>query len=212
MKFFKHYKNKPYKFIGIAKHSETLDDVVIYETRYENNTAKLWVRPKEMFFSSVEVNGQAIPRFQEVPLRIQGTSEIGSEEIQSIAVIMKEAFGEWDRKYFDATFNYRKTFQLFIAEVEGKPVGFKLGYEQSEGEFYSWLGGVLPEYRGLGIAADLMKAQHDWCRKHGYQKIQTKTQNRFREMLLLNLKFGFDVIGLHTSTSGEPKIILEKRL
>ncbi len=33
MKLFRHYKNKPYKYIGTAKHSETLEDMVIYETR-----------------------------------------------------------------------------------------------------------------------------------------------------------------------------------
>jgi hypothetical protein len=42
MKLYNHYKNKPYKYIGEAKHSETLEDVVIYETRYENKIGKLW--------------------------------------------------------------------------------------------------------------------------------------------------------------------------
>lgn len=55
-----------------------------------------------------------------------------------------------------------------------------------------------------------MKKQHEWCQMNGYSKVQTKTQNRFREMLLLNIRFGFDIIGYHMSNEGGPKIILEK--
>ncbi len=69
-------------------------------------------------------------------------------------------------------------------------------------EFYSWLGGVDPVYRGLGIASQLMTTQHSWSRKKGYAKVQTKTQNRFRSMLILNLNHGFEVIGTHTSDEG----------
>lgn len=53
-----------YKVIGFAKHSETLEDLVVYECLYENPKSKLWVRPLKMFFETVEVNGQKIPRFK----------------------------------------------------------------------------------------------------------------------------------------------------
>ncbi len=126
--------------------------------------------------------------------------------------IIKEAFGEWDPKWFYSTFNKHKKFYLNTAYIEDQPVAFKLGYEIDQTEFYSWLGGVIPDYRGLGIAADLMRHQHQWCQENGYKKIQTKTQNRFRDMLLLNIRFGFEIIGMHDSNEGGPKIILEKKL
>lgn len=59
---YEHYKGKKYKVIGIAKHSETLEDFVVYEPQYES-IAKLWVRPLSMFLETVEVEGKTVPRF-----------------------------------------------------------------------------------------------------------------------------------------------------
>ncbi len=62
---YRHYKSgKLYNVIGIAKHSETLEDLVVYEALYANPENKLWVRPKVMFLEEVEINGQNRPRFE----------------------------------------------------------------------------------------------------------------------------------------------------
>ena len=63
---YEHYKGKKYRVIGVAKHSETLEDLVVYEPLYENTTSKLWVRPLAMFLETVEVNGKRVPRFKYV--------------------------------------------------------------------------------------------------------------------------------------------------
>jgi GNAT superfamily N-acetyltransferase len=212
MKLYHHYKNMPYKYLGLARHSETLEEMVIYETRYENDKGKIWVRPKNMFFEPVHVGGQSVPRFKEVPLKLIATTNVAEAEVNLIAPVIEKAFGEWDPNWFYSKFKNHKKFHLVTAFIEDKAVGFKLGFEHDPRQFYSWLGGVIPEYRGLGIASDLMNHQHEWCCKEGYTKIQTKTQNRFREMLILNLKHGFEVIGTHQSDEGGFKIILEKRL
>jgi hypothetical protein len=60
---YRHYKGGEYRLIGIAKHSETLEDLVVYETLYENDLSKLWVRPLKMFTECVEVDGKQISRF-----------------------------------------------------------------------------------------------------------------------------------------------------
>ncbi len=60
---YRHYKGKEYRVIGEAKHSETLEDMVLYEPLYES-VSKYWVRPKEMFLEDVEVNGNKVKRFQ----------------------------------------------------------------------------------------------------------------------------------------------------
>lgn len=57
-----HYKGNEYTVLGVARHSETLDDVVVY--RQEYGEYGLWVRPKRMFLETVNVNGQDVPRFQ----------------------------------------------------------------------------------------------------------------------------------------------------
>ena len=61
---YRHYKGKEYETIGIAKHSETLKDLVVYEALYDNEVSKLWVRPLEMFMEDVEIDGKKVPRFK----------------------------------------------------------------------------------------------------------------------------------------------------
>ena len=61
---YKHSKKGTlYRVIGIAKHSETLEDMVIYEAQYDNPVSKVWVRPANMFLEEVEVEGVKVPRF-----------------------------------------------------------------------------------------------------------------------------------------------------
>lgn len=61
---YKHYKGNEYKVLGVAKHSETLEELVIYEALYDNPEVKLWVRLKKMFEEEIEVNGEKISRFK----------------------------------------------------------------------------------------------------------------------------------------------------
>jgi hypothetical protein len=61
---YKHSKTENlYKVHFVAKHSETLEDMVVYEALYENDKSKYWVRPISMFEKIVEVNGQKVSRF-----------------------------------------------------------------------------------------------------------------------------------------------------
>jgi hypothetical protein len=59
---YRHYKGKEYTVIGVARHSETDEEVVVYRQEYGDHS--LWVRPKAMFMEMVEVTGQSLPRFQ----------------------------------------------------------------------------------------------------------------------------------------------------
>lgn len=61
---YQHYKGMNYIVHDLVRHSETLEWMVFYECLYENPKGKLWVRPKEMFLESVEVEGKMRPRFQ----------------------------------------------------------------------------------------------------------------------------------------------------
>ena len=53
-----------YKVIGVAKHSETFEELVVYECLYDNPGGKLWVRPLKMFTEDVKINGKKTPRFK----------------------------------------------------------------------------------------------------------------------------------------------------
>ena len=59
---YRHYKGKEYTVLGVARHSETDEEMVVYRQEYGDHG--LWVRPKAMFVEMVEVNGQLVPRFQ----------------------------------------------------------------------------------------------------------------------------------------------------
>ena len=61
---YKHYKGKLYEVIGIARHSETLEELVVYRALYQNEGENLWVRPLKMFLEEVEIEGKKIPRFE----------------------------------------------------------------------------------------------------------------------------------------------------
>jgi len=59
---YRHYKGKEYTVIGVARHSETEEELVVYRKEYDDHG--LWVRPLAMFLENVEVQGQATSRFQ----------------------------------------------------------------------------------------------------------------------------------------------------
>jgi len=59
---YRHFKGNKYQVIGVAKHSESQDYLVIYRPLYGDGG--LWVRPLQMFVEKVEVEGQMLPRFE----------------------------------------------------------------------------------------------------------------------------------------------------
>lgn len=63
---YRHYKGMMYRAIDIVRHSETLEEMVLYETLYENELGRLWVRPKEMFLGEIELDGKRARRFAPV--------------------------------------------------------------------------------------------------------------------------------------------------
>jgi len=65
--YYLHYKNKPYKLLGIVRHSETLEEMILYRALYTSKDfgKKVeWIRPKEMFFENVTIDGVEVPRFR----------------------------------------------------------------------------------------------------------------------------------------------------
>lgn len=59
---YEHYKGRQYKVLGVARHSETLEELVVYQALYGEND--IWVRPLDMFIEEVEVDGKSVPRFR----------------------------------------------------------------------------------------------------------------------------------------------------
>ena len=58
---YRHYKGKDYEVIGVVRHSETLEPLVLYRTLYGDFGS--WVRPYDMFTGEVQHEGRRQPRF-----------------------------------------------------------------------------------------------------------------------------------------------------
>ncbi|MDP3800305.1 MAG: DUF1653 domain-containing protein [bacterium] len=71
---YEHYKGNRYKVINIARHSETLEELVVYQALYGERG--IWVRPLGMFLEKVKVDGKKIPRFTPTSSRLRGTSKV----------------------------------------------------------------------------------------------------------------------------------------
>ncbi len=212
MKLYRHYKNKPYKYLGIAKHSETLEEVVLYETLYENELGKLWVRPRKMFEEDIQLNGKAQARFAKIPLEVKTLEKISSEDLFELKPLFESVFNDWDQIRLAVDLKERSSIHLQKAYIDDTLVAFQIGYEHSLETFFSWLGAVKPEFRNLGIASDLMHRQQEWCRARGYKKVQMEIPNYRKEMLVLNLKTGFEFTGVKNDIKDGLNLIMEKKL
>lgn len=64
---YKHFKGNEYKVIGVGRHSETLEKLVVYQALYDNeiygNNA-IWVRPLSLFLARKNVKGKEVPAFE----------------------------------------------------------------------------------------------------------------------------------------------------
>lgn len=95
-----------------------------------------------------------------------------------------------------------------------QPVGFKVGYQSTQKSiFYSWMGGILPQYRRMGIAQRLANTQEQWARDHHYTHIRFKTRNRLKQMLIFALSNGFDILEvIRKDTQADYRILLQKEI
>jgi hypothetical protein len=59
---YRHYKGNEYTVLGVARHSETHEELVVYRQEYGDRA--LWVRPRAMFEESVTIDGREMPRFR----------------------------------------------------------------------------------------------------------------------------------------------------
>ena len=133
------------------------------------------------------------------------------------AVVLSRQLPEFTDPYDEQEYKKRlngSPHLILIAYWDNQPAGFKVGYERhNDGSFYSWLGGVLPEFRQKGIAKKLAKTQEEWAWNQGYKKIRFKTRNRHRNMLRFAIDHAFQIIAVEPeATLEEYRIWMEKDL
>jgi len=59
---YEHYKGLRYRLLHVARHSETLEEYVVYQALYGDQT--VWIRPLPMFMEQIQIEGKQVPRFR----------------------------------------------------------------------------------------------------------------------------------------------------
>jgi len=101
-----------------------------------------------------------------------------------------------------------------VAEKDGELLAFKVGYQDNvPNTFYSWMGGVRPEFRKHGIADALAAYQENWSREKGFKHIYFKTRNRIPAMISFGLSRGFKIIEvIHKGGVEDYRVVMMKEL
>jgi predicted GNAT superfamily acetyltransferase len=139
-------------------------------------------------------------------------NDLNPLQLRGVMDLYKNIFGTDKMDKVSYRLKTMRPMHIACAQEGDVLIGFKIGYAIDKNVFYSWLGGVDERYRGKGIAAQLMTLQHDWCKRQGFKKIRTKTMNKWRNMLILNIKAGFDIVETYRDEHNILKIVLEKTL
>ena len=107
-----------------------------------------------------------------------------------------------------------RVYLALVAEKDGELLGFKVGYQDDEpSTFYSWMGGVRPEFRKYGIADALAEYQENWAKEKGFTSVFFKTRNRFPAMISFGLKRGFKIVQVIRKGGVEDyRVVMSKRL
>jgi ribosomal protein S18 acetylase RimI-like enzyme len=76
-----------------------------------------------------------------------------------------------------------KVSLILIAETNSEICGFKVGYGIDDKTFYSWVGGVSPKYRRVGVAQALLDTQESWVWANDFRTIRVKTSLKYPAMI-----------------------------
>lgn len=127
---YRHYKGKEYVVLDVARHSETEEELVVYRQDYGDRG--LWVRPKNMFIETVEVDGQQVPRFQ-----YMGPEESRSSRQNLFADIPTNLPQELVQTLAKSD---HLRIERIVSLGHASPEGFS--YDQDQAEFVILLAGV----------------------------------------------------------------------
>lgn len=139
--------------------------------------------------------------------------EASATELLWVHEHIPEFPGKASLDFYTDRLKHRLSLAL-VAEREGELLGFKVGYQnETPDTFYSWMGGVRPEFRKHGIADALAEFQETWARERGFKTVFFKTRNRFPAMIAFGLKRGFKIIGVLPKGGVEDyRVVMRKEL
>jgi predicted GNAT superfamily acetyltransferase len=134
-----------------------------------------------------------------------------------VAVDVSRRVPELSNPYDARTYHERlagKTSLILAAFTGGIPIGFKVGYDKDgDGSFYSWMGGVVPEFRNQRVALAMAQHQEQWAKAKGFHTIKFKTRNSHKPMLVFALRNGFSIVDvIRRDRVEDNRIVLSKTL
>jgi GNAT superfamily N-acetyltransferase len=139
---------------------------------------------------------------------------VGPGEIGMITDLYNHVFTpRKDEEFFRRRFMGRHNVSMLVAVLEDRPVGFIIGFELMPSTYFSWLCGVVPDFRRMGIATQLMHAQQALASEHNYTLLRFECQNQHRPMLHAAITEGYDLVGIRWDTSTASNVVIfEKEL
>jgi len=138
----------------------------------------------------------------------------GPSDLATLTHLHNEIFRPPQQEsFFQRRFLGRYNLALFFAILEERPVGFVAGFELRPSTYYAWLCGVLNDYRGAGVAGQLVEALEAWAAQHEYRYFRMECSNRHREVLSLAIDMEYDIVGVRWDhEKADQQVVLEKIL
>jgi len=137
------------------------------------------------------------------------TTPLTTGDFTRLAALGMRVFETFDDRSLAWRLGKMPDVSIFVAAAGERLVGFKAGYAATENRYYSWLGGVDPDWRGQGLASELMTRQHEWLRGTNYALVETHVRQDNDVMVALNLKHGLRITGMFLKR-GEPNYVMQR--
>jgi len=134
---------------------------------------------------------------------------VGPGEIGLIGELYNQVFTpQQDEQFFRRRFQGRHNVSMLVALLDERPVGFIVGFELMPTTYFSWVCGVLADFRRTGVATQLMQAQQGLAQDHHYGTIRFECQNQHRPMLHVAIREGYDLVGIRWDPSTASNVVI----
>lgn len=139
---------------------------------------------------------------------------VGMDDLPLIVDLYNQIFRPHrDVESFRRRYLGRYNVLQLLARIDGRPVGFFLGFELKPDVYFAWFYGVLADARRSGVGSQLMEAAQAWAAQHEYESIRLECHNQHRPMLHLAIQLGYDITGMRWDADrGANLVIFEKVL
>jgi len=139
---------------------------------------------------------------------------VGPGEVDLITDLYNQVFSPGvDANFFSRRFEGRHNATMMVAMIDGMHVGFIVGFELMPSTYFTWLCGVLPDFRRLRVSTQLMQALFAWAKDNEYSILRFECRNQHRPMLHVAITEGFDLVGMRYDTFTANNVaIFEKEL